>query len=395
MNRKLFNLVIILLILSSGIIQAQDRVRYTAIPKEGYRFVGWEDGNVDSVRIVPLSPIPDSLSGIPLISVSNPSTNRVIRLADQILTSTRGIVLQEVLDGNTNNPLTSMNSSVNIPAIKARFYKQIGDLYIDDDNILVLTKYFPCENADKHFNFRYVPSGDVTIDSKTFTTNYDYYMLEHEVTQRMWMYVMGCGNNPSNWTGENRPVEKVSWYDALVFCNRLSDSLGLKRVYSISGDTNEANWGPIPTSNNSTWNAVVCNWDANGVRLPTEVEWMHAAKEGTDADYLYSGTTNDSANYSWIYYCGNVTHYVKQKTPNALGLYDMTGNVWEWCWDRGGSLPSSGQTNYRGPSSGTNRENKGGCYSSSGQNAYLERRNSTSPQTKSKERGFRVVIVPQ
>ena len=398
MNRKLFNLVIILLILSSGIIQAQNRVRYTAIPKEGYRFVAWEDGNNENPLIVSL-PIPDSLK---TISVSMPVTSRIIRLSDQIFTSTQGVVKQEILDDASGEVVTLMSYSVDIYPLKA-YFTISGNLQTDGDD-LVLDTIYPCDPSQHvEFTFKHVPKGNVTIDSKTFTTTYDYYMTETEITQEQWKYVMGCNNNPSNWSNSIfLPVEQVSWYATLVFCNKLSGKLGLKRVYSISGDTNEANWGSIPTSNNNTWNAVVCDWDANGVRLPTEVEWMHAAKEGSNSSYDFSGsnTVGDVAWYRPPWSFNNKTHEVKGKDANYLGIYDMTGNVFEWCWDWYGDIPSNGQTNYRGPASGNSRVNKGGCFNSrDGQyllgnydDAHLYKRNYNNPQATSSERGFRVVV---
>ena len=395
MNRKLFNLVIILLILSSGITQAQKRVRYKAIPKEGYQFKQWEDGVTTNPRIIDLSNIPDELINTPSISVSNPTTNR---LSDnKILTMMQGIILQEILD-NSNNPLTSLSSSVSIPAIKAIFEKNtglspgdyVGELQVDTNGNLVGTEYTPCENINMHFYFKHVPKGDVTIDNKTFTTTYDYYMLDQEVSQRMWKYVMNC-NNPSNWPDDGNPLEKVSWYDVIYFCNKLSGFLGLDKVYSISGTKDESQWGAIPTSNDTTWNAVVCDWTANGVRLPTEVEWMHAAKEGINSSYIYSGTTDYLTWYAIVK--TNKTARCKNRWSNALQLFDMTGNVWEWCWDWYGDLPNGG-IDYRGPSLGTNRMNKGGCYSSQPQEALLENRNSTTPATKVQNIGFRILVVP-
>ena len=395
MNRKLFNLVLLLLILSSGITQAQKRVRYKAIPKEGYQFKQWEDGVTTNPRIIDLSNIPDELINTPSISVSNPTTNR---LSDnKILTMMQGIILQEILD-NSNNPLTSLSSSVSIPAIKAIFEKNtglspgayVGELQVDTNGNLVGTEYTPCENINMHFYFKHVPKGDVTIDNKTFTTTYDYYMLDQEVSQRMWKYVMNC-NNPSNWPDDGNPLEKVSWYEVLVYCNKLSNLLGLQRVYSIDGDTNEANWGAIPTSNSNKWNNVVCDWTAKGVRLPTHVEWMHAAKGGVNSSDTCSGS-NIVVNVAWYYpNSSQKTHQVKKKTSNALGLYDMSGNVWEWCWDRKGNLPNGG-VDYRGPSGGNNRVDKGGSYSSSGQNIGLRRYDTQKPSKKSSQGGFRVVI---
>lgn len=416
MNRKLFNLVIILLILSSGITQAQNRVRYTAIPKEGYRFVGWEDGNMDNPRTISLDTVSTSLKSI---SVSTPVTSRIIRLSDQIFTSTQGVVKQEILNGNTDNVLTSMSSAVSIRPLKAYFVVS-GNLQTDGDDLAFQDT--ACNDSLVVFEFIYVPNGNVTVDNKTFTTSYNYFITETEITQLQWKYVMGCDNNPSQWQYNSFPVDSVSWYAALVFCNRLSDSLGLTKVYSMNDSTNstlttnENAWGHIPTensndnSNRNRWNAVVCDWTANGVRLPTEIEWMHAAKEGRNSSYDFSGSNTvgnvgwyySNSGYSFLFFnWDHMTHEVKGKTANYLGLYDMTGNVHEWCWDWSGDLPSSGQTNYRGPSSGSSRVKKGACYVSKDgyylfqgtyDDAHLYKRFNNTPETRTSNNGFRVVM---
>ena len=139
-----------------------------------------------------------------------------------------------------------------------------------------------------------------------------YSILKTEVTQELYESVMG--ENPSEFNGEkNLPVEKVIWYDAVEFCNRLSKKAGLEPAYSINGSSVE-------------WNR-----NASGYRLPTVEEWQYAAKGGQD--YKYSGSGN-LGEVGW--YKDNSeskTHPVAQKVPNGYGLYDMSGNVAELCWD--------------------------------------------------------------
>ena len=132
-----------------------------------------------------------------------------------------------------------------------------------------------------------------------------------EVTQELWETVMGT--NPSSFVGAQRPVEGVSWDDAVAFCNGLSDLEGLNRAYHFDGT--EVAWDRV----------------ADGYRLPTEEEWEHAAR--AEKNHKYSGS-NNIGKVGW--HSGNsggMTHPVAEKHPNAWGLYDMSGNVWEWVWD--------------------------------------------------------------
>ena len=158
------------------------------------------------------------------------------------------------------------------------------------------------------------------VHSVTLST---YYIGETEVTQELWQAVMG--GNPSRFTGSQRPVEQVSWNDCQEFIEQLNALTGKK------------------------------------FRLPTEAEWEYAARGGNKSKgYIYSGS-NDVDAVAW--YSDNSessTHEVKGKLPNELGLYDMSGNVWEWCSDWYGSYSEALVTNPQGPSSGSNRVFRGG-----------------------------------
>ncbi|MCI7397562.1 MAG: SUMF1/EgtB/PvdO family nonheme iron enzyme [Spirochaetia bacterium] len=156
--------------------------------------------------------------------------------------------------------------------------------------------------------------------------NQQYKMLNTEVTQKLYQSVMG--NNPSYFEEENNPVENVSWFDAINFCNKLSVRLGLTPVYSLDGETDVAKW---------TYTNLVKKDDifqdkyASGFRLPTAEEWTFAAKGGQN--FRYSGSDNIDDVGWYDRNSGNKTHSVAQKKPNGYGLYDMSGNVGEWVWD--------------------------------------------------------------
>lgn len=171
----------------------------------------------------------------------------------------------------------------------------------------------------------------------------------------------------------SRPVEQVSWYDAVEFCNKLSIQSGLEPVYTISNR--------YPSSHYPILSATVTqDRSKNGYRLPTEAEWMWAAMGGSsDAiasnivnginrggyEKIFAGDDQNTAINDAVWHFDNSeyrTHPVGTKLPNELGLYDMTGNVNQWCWDFYGSYPASAKTDYTGPTTGVSRVYRGGCW---------------------------------
>jgi len=180
-------------------------------------------------------------------------------------------------------------------------------------------------------------------------------MGKYEVTQAEYNQVMG--ENPSAFsTNAHYPVERVTWFDAIEFCNKLSEMYGYYPVYTILGRTPDIGY-PITSA------TVSSNWTKNGYRLPTEAEWEFAARGGiSSAGYSCAGSDNVH-DVAWHQgNSNNRTHVVGTKAPNELGIYDMNGNVNEWCWDWFGDYPSSAQTDYYGPSSGISRVVRGGAW---------------------------------
>jgi formylglycine-generating enzyme required for sulfatase activity/TolB-like protein len=200
-----------------------------------------------------------------------------------------------------------------------------------------------------------------------------FYMGRTEVTQKEWREVMG--NNPSNFRGDNLPVENISWYEAVEYCNKLSLKEGLTPAYRGSRDS------------------MVCDFNATGYRLPTEAEWEYAAKGG-NKDYIsyeYAGSNSVDGVAWYSGNSGNTTHPVGTKQANSLGLYDMSGNVWEWCWDWYGSYSGGNQTNPSGASSGTIRVLRGGSWNSSAAGVRSAYRISVTPSNRDDDLGFRLV----
>jgi formylglycine-generating enzyme required for sulfatase activity len=234
-----------------------------------------------------------------------------------------------------------------------------------------------------------------------------FYMGEFEVTQEQYQAVMG--SNPSYWiysldiigesgTPGKLPVEQVSWYDALVFCNKLSILEGLSPVYSISGSTDPSTWGTVPTSGNATWKDAVMDKSKNGYRLPTEAEWEYACRAGTTTVYNNTGNTisNDTGWYSVNSRTDSdpntrKTHKVGLKTANAWGLYDMHGNVGEWCWDWYKEDITTDTSDPTGAVIGTYRVRRGGTSLDSAQGLRSAFRSGDSPDTRNRFYGFRLV----
>jgi len=216
-----------------------------------------------------------------------------------------------------------------------------------------------------------------------------FYIGKFEVTQKEWFDVMGTTlqqqrdrNNKSSalyGEGDDYPMYYVNWYEAIVYCNRLSQKEGLTPAYTI--------------------NERDVKWDrtANGYRLPTEAEWEYAAGGGSIPPgkrverYIYSGS-NTVEDVAWYLNNSNsMAHEVGKKSPNTLGIYDMSGNVSEWCWDLYENYSNESQLDPQGAALGTIRVFRGGSWDSDIYSTRYTYRYRTNPSERNRGIGFRVV----
>jgi formylglycine-generating enzyme required for sulfatase activity len=226
------------------------------------------------------------------------------------------------------------------------------------------------------------PANEVNRDSDEVqhsVTVSSFYMGKYEVTQKEYQEVMGT--NPSQFKGDNLPVEWIIWYEAIDYCNRLSQREGLSPAYDVNGT-------------NVTWNS-----NANGYRLPTEAEWEYACRAGTTTPFSTGNNiTTSQANYNGNYpYNNNTKGTYREKTtlvgsfsPNPWGLYDMHGNVYEWCWDWYRCYSSNAQADPKGASSGPYRVIRGGGWRNYAQGLRSAGRVSFTPSIRDHGVGFRV-----
>ncbi len=219
-----------------------------------------------------------------------------------------------------------------------------------------------------------------------------YEISRYEITQSE--YVKSMGHNPSYFKNNMiLPVENVSWLDAIEYCNRRSIREGLDPCYTLNGyGNNPDNWCEGWNMYDENHNLISCNWQVNGYRLPTEMEWMYAALGGAlSHNYIYSGS-NDINSVAWYSgNSGNSTHGVGEKNANELGLYDMSGNVAEWCWDIMSDYPEGDVINPTGTELGYYRIFRGGNFNSTSNFCTVSIRLSVNSTLRSKKYGFRVV----
>ncbi|MCL2154948.1 MAG: formylglycine-generating enzyme family protein [Leptospirales bacterium] len=215
-------------------------------------------------------------------------------------------------------------------------------------------------------------------------------MSKYQVTQDQFESLMGY--NPSSLTGTNLPVEWVTWYDAVEFCNKLSDKEGLEQVYAITNVSRDGN--------HITEATVTADWSKKGYRLPTEAEWEYACRADTTTPFnTGDNITAEQANYDGNYpYKENPKGIYREKTtrvgsfaPNAWDLCDMHGNVWEWCWDfYDSNYSSNASSDPKGSASGVYRVLRGGSWFSLGRYLRSANRSYFPPDYLYSNIGFRL-----
>ena len=239
-------------------------------------------------------------------------------------------------------------------------------------------------------------------NSPRFVNLTAYWISEIEVTQELWQEVMG--NNPSGFKGSKnppaagevqmkRPVEMVTWYECIAFCNELTKKTNSGASTACVYYTDAAFTAVYTKDDADAQKLPYADWSKKGFRLPTEAEWEWAAKAGKDDAWAGTIILSELKDYAWLSDTGanKKTHEVKKKKPNGYGLYDMTGNVIEWCWDwYWSNMESYDKQDPTGKETGIERVRRGGSWFQDASEATRMIRFSDKPNSKYDNIGFRI-----
>ncbi len=297
--------------------------------------------------------------------------------------------------GTTTTPVGTNSASFTTPALTATttYWVSVSNSAGGVNSTLATVTV---EDA-AHSDMALIPAGSFTMGRTSGDTDMDappavsvtvsaFYMGKYEVTKALWDEVRtwGLSNGYTDLRvgggkASNHPVHSITWYDMVKWCNARSQKEGLAPCYEVSGATYKT----------GSSDEVVCDWSANGYRLPTEAEWEKAARGGVSGKRFPWGTdtiSHSQANYeafsvdsapffsydlsgavgghhpTYAKSLGPFTSPVGAFAANGYGLHDMAGNVWEWCWDQHGETYVDGATDPRGATSGTNRMSRGGSW---------------------------------
>ena len=308
-----------------------------------------------------------------------------------------------------DNPETTIVSGT---AYSMKFTPEETDTYKSVNSNVTVTVMPDIETGIKMVwipagNFEMGQTGVATPAHGVTLTN-GFYMGIHQITQKQWNEIMETTIQEQEaftslglyGVGDNYPMYYVNWYEAVIFCNKLSVLEELTPAYSIDGETDPEKWiddyGEIPATwdaiNRDDWDKIQIDPNSEGYRLPTEAQWEYACRAGTTTLYYWGDETEVATVGAHAWYSSNAssTQEVGTKQVNAFGLYDMHGNVWEWCWDWYGAYTDTAKEDPTGASSGSGRMLRGGSWGNSVEVLQSANRLSSDPNGRGLNFGFRV-----